>query len=263
MNSQRAQMTDWNPSLYMRFEKERTKAARHLLAEVPLVSPGLIYDLGCGPGNSAELLSRRFPEAQIIGLDTSEAMLNHARKRVPQVRFIKQDIADWVPDDQPQLIFANAALQFLPDHDALFPRLASYLAPGGVLAAQMPSLARESSHAVMRWVAVEGPWSSRLLPIVKAQPLVAAFENYYDWLRPAASRIEMWRTIYLHAFDGPQIVADFFASSALQPFLERLDDDERQAFMTRYRDRIKDTYPARSDGQFLIAYPRLFIVATR
>jgi trans-aconitate 2-methyltransferase len=263
MNSQLAQMTDWDPSLYLQFENERMRAARHLLAEIPLASAGLVYDLGCGPGNSAELLSRRFPEAQIIGLDTSDSMLDHARKRTPQARFIKQDIADWTPDDRPQLIFANAALQFLPDHETLFPRLASYLARGGVFAAQMPDMAHESSHAVMRLVAVEGPWWSRLLPIAKAQPLVAAFENYYEWLRPAASRIEMWRTIYLHAFDGPQIVADFFASSALQPFLERLDDEERSAFMTRYRDRIKDAYPARSDGQFLIAYPRLFIIATR
>ena len=210
MNSQRVQMIDWNPSLYVKFENARTRAASHLLAEVPLASAGVIYDLGCGPGNSAELLTRRFPEAQIIGLDTSEAMLDHARKRVPQARFIKQDVADWAPDDQPQLIFANAVLHFLPRHDVLFPRLASYLAPGGVFAAQMPNAAREPSHGVMGWVAVEGPWSSRLLPIVKAQPLVAAFENYYDWLRPAASRIDMWRTIYLHAFDGPQNVAEFF-----------------------------------------------------
>ena len=128
-------MTDWNPTLYSKFEAERMRAARDLLAEVPLASAGLIYDLGCGPGNSAELLLRRFPDARTIGLDTSDAMLTRARMRARQAHFIKQDIARWAPDDRPDLIFTNAALQFLPDHDRLFPRLMSYLAPGGALAA--------------------------------------------------------------------------------------------------------------------------------
>ena len=104
-----------------------------------------------------------------------------ARRRL---EFVKQDIADWAPKDRPDLIFANAALQFLPDHDQLFPRLMSYLAPGGALAAQMPNTAREASHALMRMVAAEGPWSSRLVPIAKTQPLIAGYEDYYDWLRP-------------------------------------------------------------------------------
>jgi trans-aconitate 2-methyltransferase len=148
--------SDWNPSLYMKFEDERTLAARDLLARVPLASARRVYDLGCGPGNSAELLSRRFPDADITGLDTSEAMLNTARTRAPRARFVKQNIADWVPSEQPNLIFANAALHFLSDHHALFPRLAATLAPGGVFAAQMPSTARESSHALMRMVARRG-----------------------------------------------------------------------------------------------------------
>jgi trans-aconitate 2-methyltransferase len=256
-----ARMSDWNPILYLKFASERTRAARDLLAEVPLASAGLIYDLGCGPGNSAALLSQRFPMARIVGLDTSEAMLADARRRVPQARFIKQDIANWSPDEPPDLIFANAALHFLPEHDRLFPRLASYLAPRGVLAAQMPSTASESSHALMRMIAAEGPWSSRLLPIAKTQPLIAEYEDYYEWLRPFASRVDMWMTTYLHPLDGPQGIADWFEGSALQPFLERLDDDERCAFLARYRDGLKQSYPLRSDGKALLAYPRLFIVA--
>ncbi len=256
-------MTDWNPTLYMKFEDERMLAARDLLARVPLSSPRIVHDLGCGPGNSAELLSRRFPDAEITGLDTSEAMLTHARMRLPRARFVKQDIADWAPPDEPHLIFANAALQFLPDHHALFPRLASMLARGGAFAAQMPVTARELSHALMRMVAAEGPWSSRLVPIAKTQPLIADFEDYYEWLRPVASRIDMWMTTYVHAFDGPGGIADWFAGSALQPFLERLSDDERCAFLARYRDGLRTAYPAQSDGKVLFTYPRLFIIASR
>jgi len=124
-------MTDWNPTLYSKFEAERMRAARDLLSRIPLPSASLIYDLGCGPGNSAELLLQRFTDARLVGLDTSDAMLAHARVRAPRAEFIKQDIANWTPQDQPDLIFANAALQFLPEHEHLFPRLMSYLAPKG------------------------------------------------------------------------------------------------------------------------------------
>jgi trans-aconitate 2-methyltransferase len=256
-------MSDWNPFLYSKFESERTRAARDLLAQVSLDKAGLLYDLGCGPGNSVELLLRRFPGARVIGLDTSDAMLAQARLRAPEARFVKQDIAEWAPEAAPDLIFANAALQFLPDHHALFPRLMSYLAPGGVLAAQMPNTARESSHALMRMVAAEGPWSARLVPIAKTRPLIANFDEYYDWLRPIASSIDVWMTTYVHPLEGPVGITDWFAGSALQPFLERLDDDERCAFLARYRSGLKDAYPAQPDGKTLLAYPRLFIVATR
>jgi len=256
-------MTDWNPALYSKFEAERMRAAHDLLARVPLEKARLAYDLGCGPGNSAELLLRRFPETRMVGLDTSDAMLAHARVRAPQAKFVKQDIAHWAPEDKPDLIFANAALQFLPDHDRLFPRLMSYLAPGGALAAQMPNIARESSHALMRMVAAEGPWSSRLVPVAKTQPLIADYESYYDWLRPAASCIDIWMTTYVHPLDGPQSIADWFAGSTLQPFLERLADDERCEFLARYRAGLKDAYPAQPDGRTLFAYPRLFIVAVK
>ena len=255
--------SDWNPNLYMKFEDERMLAARDLLARVPLDSARIIYDLGCGPGNSTELLSRRFPDADIAGLDTSEAMLEHARTRVPRARFVKQNIVDWAPTEPPNLIFANGALDFLSDHHALFPRLAATLAPGGVFAVQMPSTARESSHALMRMVAAEGPWSSRLLPVAKTQPLIAEFEDYYAWLRPVAALINMWMTTYVLMFDGAEAIADWFAGSALQPFLELLSDDERCAFVARYRDGLREAYPAQADGKVLLTYPRLFIVAVR
>jgi trans-aconitate 2-methyltransferase len=256
-------MSDWNPTLYAKFEAERIRAARDLLTAVPLTAAELVYDLGCGPGNSAELLLGRFPGARTIGLDTSEAMLAHARVRAPKAEFMKQDIANWQPKNRPDLIFANAVLQFLPDHDRLFPRLMSYLAPGGVLAAQMPNTARESSHALMRMVAAEGPWSSRLVPVAKTQPLIAGYEDYYDWLGPQASLVDVWTTTYVHPLEGPQSIADWFAGSTLQPFLERLDDDERCEFLARYRNGLKEAYPAQSDGRTLFAYPRLFVVAVK
>jgi len=254
---------DWNPSLYLKFMDERTRAARDLLDRVPLAAARLVYDLGCGPGNSSRLLTRRFPDARLVGLDTSEAMLAHARNLVPNATFARGDIAGWSPEAPPDLIFTNAALHFLPNHHELIPRLASTLAPGGVFAAQMPSTANESSHALMRMVAAEGPWSSRLVPVAKTQPYIAAVDDYYEWLQPVSKAIELWLTTYVYMFDIAAGVADFFAGSALQPFLERLSDDERCAFVARYREGLEDAYPAQSDGKVLLPYPRLFMVAVR
>ena len=252
---------DWDPALYMKFEGLRMLAARDLLARVPLASARIVYDLGCGPGNTTELLASRFPDADLTGVDLSEAMLDCALERIPKARFVRQDIADWAPYAPPDLIFANSALHFVADHEELFPRLMRMLAPGGALAVQMPSNARESSHALMRMVAAEGPWSARLVPLAKTQPLIAGFEDYYNWLRPFSARIEMWMTTYVHVVDGHEAIADWFAGSALRPFLELLSDDERCAFIGRYRDGLRDAYPAQPDGNVLFAYPRLFMVA--
>src|SRR5438128_1277621 len=146
-------MADWNPALYRRFEDERTRPARDLLARVPLASARLVYDLGCGPGNSTELLVQRYPGARVVGLDNSPAMLESARKRLPGVEFELADIATWQPGQPPDLIYSNATLQWVPDHAALIPRLLSLLAPGGVLAVQMPDNLQEASHRAMVEVA--------------------------------------------------------------------------------------------------------------
>ncbi len=254
---------DWNPALYLKFEGERARAARDLLAQV---SPGhlaLGYDLGCGPGNSTELLRGRFPSAELIGLDTSEAMLTHARKRVPDAHFIRESVGEFRPDHAPDLIFANSVLQFTPDHRELFARLMSFLPRGGRLAVQMPDTAREAAHALMRMIAVDGPWRGRLMPVVKSRPVIGDAQDYYDWLSPHCSRLELWRTTYLHPLDGAQGVVDWFAGSALRPFLNPLTEPEREAFLSLYRREIIKEYAPRPDGVILLPYPRLFIVAVR
>ena len=142
-------MSDWNPDLYRRFEDERTRPARELLARVALSEPKLIYDLGCGPGNSTELLVERFPQADVVGTDNSEPMLVSARKRLPSCRFELSDIASWNPPAAPDLIYANAALQWVGGHETLIPRLFDLLAPHGVLAIQMPDNREEPTHRSM------------------------------------------------------------------------------------------------------------------
>lgn len=257
-------MTDWNPELYKRFEEERTRPARDLLAQVDLANPERIFDLGCGPGNSTELLSARWPNARTVGTDNSEAMLKSARERLPALRFELSDIATWQPAESPDLIYANAALQWIGDHATLLPRLFSLLAPGGVLAVQMPDNLDEPSHRAMSEVAALPHHAEAIGDAASVRAQILAPTGYYDLLAPDASRIDIWRTVYQHPMASPRAIVDWLRATGLRPFLDRLgDESQRAAFVAAYEARIAAAYPARSDGVRLLAFPRLFIVATR
>ena len=120
----------WSPTQYLKFEDERTRPARDLLAQVPLGDARRVVDIGCGPGNSTELLVERFPEAEVIGLDSSAEMLAAARKRLPAATFVEADAATWSPAEPVDLLFANAVFQWVPDHLAVLARLLAALAGG-------------------------------------------------------------------------------------------------------------------------------------
>ncbi|HYA72658.1 MAG TPA: trans-aconitate 2-methyltransferase [Roseiarcus sp.] len=254
--------SDWDTTLYLKFEAERTQPARDLLARVE-VSARRIVDLGCGPGTSTRLLAERFPQAEIIGVDNSEPMLAEARRRLPEVHFELSNIANWRPRQRPDLIFANAALQWLPDHEALFKRLMSYLAEDGALAVQMPDNRQEPSHALMRLVAADGPWADRLVPIAKTRAVIATHVDYYAWLRPLSAALDIWETTYVHPMAGVGAVVDWFRGSALRPFLNPLDVCEREQFIERYMRELALAYGVESDGSLLFLYPRLFILARK
>jgi len=256
-------MLVWNPALYRRYEDERTRPARELLACVPLESVRLAYDLGCGPGNSTELLTARFPGARVIGIDSSESMLAAARERLPQVQFELADIARWQPKTPPDLIYANAALQWVPDHELLLPRLLNALAPGGVLALQMPDNRDEPTHRLMRELACETPYAQAIGDVSKLRTELLTLPGYYDLLAPHAARIDIWRTIYQHPMNAPRAIVDWVRSTGLRPFVDPLPPDLQVRYLAEYERRIGQAYPVRADGRLLLAFPRLFIVAIR
>lgn len=254
---------DWDAAQYLRFEDERTRPPADLLARVPLRAPKRCIDLGCGPGNSTELVAQRFPEAATEGLDSSPDMLEKARKRLPNLSFVLGDVATWSDAAGYDLIFANAVLQWLPDHQGLFPRLARSLAPGGALAVQMPNNLDEPSHVAMREVAAEGPWAERLANAKAERSAIGSFGDYRRWLMAAGCRVDIWQTTYVHALAGVEAIAEWFKSTGLKPYLDRLSAEEQAAFLARYRERIAPAYPTEPDGKVLLRFPRLFIVATR
>lgn len=256
-------MADWDAGQYLKFADERTRPAADLLGRVPLSAPARAVDLGCGPGNSTALLAARFPGATITGLDSSPAMLEEARRTLPGVTFVEADLAAWEPDAAPDLIFANAVLQWLPDHARLLPRLAGFLAPGGCLAVQMPDNLDEPSHRLMREVAQEAPFREALAGAAGARTTLGSFQDYDAWLSRAGCTVDLWRTAYVHPLQGHRGIVEWVRSTGLRPFLAPLDPEQRAEYLARYEAALREAYPAQEDGRVLLPFPRLFIVARR
>ncbi len=256
----------WSAKQYLTFEGERTRPVRDLLAAVPEMNARVVVDIGCGPGNSTELLAARFPNASVSGLDSSSDMIAAARKRLPKLQFDAVDIEAWIkiapgPFD---VILANAVLQWVPGHGILLPALVARLATGGTLAVQMPDNLDEPSHRLMRELADDGPWRHKLNAAAATRVSVARADWYYSVLRPSCSALDVWRTTYYHPLSGGEsAIVEWFKGSGLRPFLEPLDETERAAFLVRYTAAVKSAYPALADGTALLPFPRLFIVAIR
>lgn len=255
-------MDDWNARAYRRFEADRSRPAADLLARVPSGARRRIVDLGCGPGNSTQLLAERHPDSEIVGLDASPDMLASARARLPQLTFIQSDIVDWRggPAD---LIFANAVLHWVPNHIQVMARLARQLAPLGCLAVQMPDNENEPTHVLMREIAGEARFRDKLTQAAGARETIGSFADYDAALSPFCDDIDIWRTTYVHRLEGPDAIVAWVESAGLRPFLAPLSAEERAAFLARYRAAIAGAYAPRAGGGVLLPFPRLFIVASR
>jgi trans-aconitate 2-methyltransferase len=253
----------WSAAQYSRFETERNRPVVDLLSHVLDREIRRAVDLGCGPGNSTEILRDRFPNAAITGIDTSPDMIIAARRRLPEIVFEIADIVTWRASEPPNLILANAALQWVPDHERLFPALLANLARGGQLAVQTPDNLNEASHRLMRKVAKEDPWAAKLAGATEDWSNRHQARWYWQLLRSACTSLDIWQTTYFHVLaGGPAAIVEWFKGSALRPFLASLDAAERDVFLGRYLAEITTAYPAQPDGSVLLPFPRLFLVAT-
>lgn len=252
-------MNDWDPAQYLKFGDHRLRPAIDLMARLPAIAPRSIWDLGCGTGEITAILARRFPDAVTRGLDSSPAMLAKARA-LQGVAWVEADIASWRPDGPADLIFSNAALHWLPDHAGLFARLAGHLAPGGVLAVQMPRNFDRPSHTAAAEAAGAGPWAASLAD-VRADERIATPAEYFDWLSPRVRELDIWEVDYQQALRGEDPIVEWTRATSLRPYLERLQGAWREGFLAAYRARVAAAYPRRADGITLFAFRRLFILA--
>ncbi|KAI1709671.1 methyltransferase domain-containing protein [Ditylenchus destructor] len=256
---------DWKPDLYCSFEAERTRPSEELLRRVTSIvtNPKFITDLGCGPGNSTELLAKAFSNASILGTDTSEAMLEKARNRLPTCTFQQSDIGAWKPDRPQDILFANAALQWVRNHDVIFPQLFDYVAENGVLAVQMPDNHNEHTHRILRQMAKLDQWKEKLSKTNEELEVLMSPTQYYDLLSTKGAQVDIWRTTYFHVMSSVDSIVDWFRSTRLRPYLNPLNDSEQHVFLQQYSNELKQHYKPCADGRVLLPFPRLFMVARK
>ena len=252
----------WDPAQYLKFSGERLRPALDLLARVPASAPRAVVDLGCGAGNLMPLLRQRWPQARLTGVDGSPQMLAKARADHPGIEFIQADVGAWRPAQPADVLYSNATLHWLGQHDSLFPDLLEAVAPGGWLAVQMPRNFGAPSHTAVRHTIENGPWRARLEPHLRLNP-VAEPQFYWRLLHDKAASLEIWEIEYLQVLRGDNPVAEFTKGSWLKPFLDRLEEPERGAFEADYRARVLAAYPPEADGRTLFPFRRLFIVAQK
>ena len=244
----------WDPNQYLKFASARTRAASDLLARVLLEAPASVVDLGCGPGNSTALLAARWPQARITGVDSSPDMLATARKAMPQLDWLEGDVATWKPEMPVDLLFANAVLHWVPDHEILLPRLLGQLAPGGVLAVQMPMNHDSPAYRLLREAAnrpgIQNDWHPPRSP-----------ENYYRILAPHSASVDLWETEYLQVMGGVQDLLEWAKGTVLLPYLEGLDEAATHRLLDRCLEALSRAYAKTPDGKVLFPFRRLFFVA--
>lgn len=253
----------WDPTQYLKFAGERLRPAIDLLGRVPLEAPADVVDLGCGAGTLTPLILQRWPQARLLGVDSSAAMLDKARQDNPAASFELADIAAWRPAAPVDLLYSNAALHWLDGHDALVPGLLEAVQPGGWLAIQMPRNFGAPSHTCIVDAIELGPWRAKLEPHLRRRP-VAEPGYYWRLLHERCATLEIWESEYLQVLAGANPVAEYTKGTWLKQFLDRLEPGaERDGFEAEYRRRVRAAYPPEADGRTLFPFRRLFILAQK
>jgi trans-aconitate 2-methyltransferase len=260
----------WDPKTYARFADERSRAFHDLLARVAATDPRVVVDLGCGPGGLTATLARRWPDAEVLGVDASADMVSSAQRHAkPGLAFEMGDVRDWTPRGPVDVLVTNALLQWVPDHLPLLERWAGWLAPGGWLALQVPGNFGAPSHTLMRDVAARPAFRDRLAGVLRGGESVHQPVEYAETLAGARCDVDAWETTYLHVLDpegvhGDDAVLAWVSGTGLRPVLDALSDDPglRDQFVDEYARELRVAYPRRDFGTPL-PFRRVFTVAHR
>jgi trans-aconitate 2-methyltransferase len=254
----------WDPGQYLKFADARARPFLDLMARVNPAGPvRSVVDLGCGPGTLTRTLAERWPDAHVLGLDNSPEMVAAARPlAVPgRLDFAEADVATWDPPDRFDVLVSNAVWQWVPGHDGLIRRLAARLAPGGVLAVQIPAHFAGPAHRAVAELA-DGPrWRDKLSGVGLREGAVHPLPWYVERLREAGLSVDAWETTYYHILTGADPVLEWMKGTQLRPILARLDNGERAEFLAELAGRYREAYPARH-GETVFPFRRIFFVGT-
>lgn len=252
-------MSDWNPEKYLLFKKQRTQPAIDLARRVLDCQPRTIADIGCGPGNSTAVLKSIFPDAQLIGIDSSEGMIAKARSAHGDIEFSVCRAEDLAGNYD--LLFSNACLQWIPEHETLIPKLMVRLNPGGAMAVQMPMNHDEPLYRIISHVAAGPKWDFSGVHFEKNDVLSPA--EYYDILSRCADSFEMWETVYYHALPSHEHLLEWVRGTRLRPYLDALDEAGAREFESEILSAAKAAYAPTSSGEVILKFRRFFFIARK
>ena len=250
-------MSDWNSTLYLKFKKERTQPAIDLANKVHSYTPNKIVDIGCGPGNSTEIIKTIFPNSDILGIDNSQNMIYRAQKEHPELTFQLCDMNNLHYGYD--MFFSNACLQWVPNHTLLLPVLMDKLNDGGILAVQIPMNQDEPLFRIIDDVASK--WNLKTVSSHFNNTLQP--DEYYDILSDCSSNFQIWETIYCHALPSHQALVDWIKGTRLRPYLDTLNDENKLLFENEILNHVIRTYPLRKNGNTLLHFRRFFFIAIK
>ena len=258
----------WDPAQYLHFADERSRPFYELAGRIDALAPGYVVDLGCGPGQLTASLAARWPQAEVLGIDSSTEMISAAQQadygdaaRAGRLSFVVGDVSDWQPAQPLDVIISNAVLQWVPNHMELLPRWTAYLATGGWLAFQLPGNFDQPTHAVLRELASSARWRDQLSG-VQLNRQAGDPGEYLDLLGRLGLVVDAWETTYLHVLPGPDPVTEWYKGTGLRPVLAVLDPADAREFLADYSSRVQKSYPAAPYGTVL-PFRRVFVVARR
>jgi trans-aconitate 2-methyltransferase len=249
--------TTWDPSLYLRFDDHRSRAFHDLLARVGASAPRVVVDLGCGPGHLTTVLTARWPDARVVGLDSSAEMVATARERGIDARLA--DVANWMPEPDTDVVISNAVLHWVASHRELLPRWIAALPAGAWFAVQVPGNFAAPSHRLVRELAAEPRWRESVS--VRGENAVADPATYAELLAGAGAEVDVWETTYLHRLTGDDPVLHWISGTALRPVRDALAPDDYARFQAELAPRLRAAYPPRTDGSTWFPFRRIFAVA--
>ncbi|MCH9687774.1 MAG: methyltransferase domain-containing protein [Deltaproteobacteria bacterium] len=253
--------TEWDPDRYLRFAAERRLPYEDLVAMVEPAPDMRVADLGCGPGALTADLATRFDARSVLGIDASDTMLAKAAKHAStRVRFERGDLRSHPWGDGYDLVFSNAALHWLPDHDRVWERLRAALSPRGQLAVQMPANFEQPTHTIAAQLAGESPFAEALGGR-RAGAAVDDPEAYAVRLHDLGFRRQVVRqAVYLHVLPGPEAALEWVRGSMLTWYRTQLGDALFERFEAEYATRLLAALPDRRPLPF--TYRRILMWAS-
>jgi trans-aconitate 2-methyltransferase len=254
---------DWNPELYLKFGKERIQPSIDLVSRISFDNPENILDIGCGPGNSTQVLNERWPNSKILGIDNSLAMIEKAKNDYPNQEWMLSDAGkDNIPGKY-DIVFSNATFQWIPNHLKLLKKIRDILFKNGVIAVQIPLFLDMPLRQSIEKISQNIRWSEQTKGVSNLFT-IHSYKEYYDFLADLFIKIDMWETHYMHIMDSQKAILEMIRSTGLKPYLERLETDkDKNEFEQMVLNEIKKEYPNQENGKVLFPFKRLFFIAEK